>query len=342
MANGWARLGEAFAGLSDAQRSDIQAKTQQQLAARDNAIAGAWMKMDEARNRGLAEETYARMVAPGASEEDRARAIATLQRGGLNPNTGAGALGKLFEQSVRSDARDAALAGDFGGANANLFGIASGPQQLAQIQGDTVIGNRYVPGGDIRGPTSIGSARIERLGTQMLADRALANQRNQPRSSGGGSRSSAAPKLSEIDKMRLNTELKPLQSALSSAQADLDDIQSSSRVPHPARMAQAQDRVAALQEQINSLFDRYEPAREGVDFVIDDPENMPPQLVSAIRDQAKSLGEQFGGAQDFSNVSVSSSGSSGAAPVISSQQQYNSLPSGALFRAPDGTTRRKP
>lgn len=338
MANGWDRLGESLAGLSDEKRADIQNKTMAQLAARDSAMANAWTKMDEARYRGGVEDDYAALADAAATDEDRARAIARVQRGGFNPNTGAGALGKLFEQSVRRQAQEAALAGDMGAANANLFGIASGPQELAKIQGDTVIGNRFVPGGDIRGPTEIGEARIGRLGTQMGADRALAAQRMQPRSSGGGGRAPAAQKLSEIDKMRLTTALKPLQASLLTAQADLAEVQGSTRAP-PGEVMRAEQRVADLESRIGDLFAQYQPKTEGVDFVIDDPENMPPEVVAAIRQQAGTLGDELGGGMaSFDNVQ----GTPGATAVVRSQQQYDALPSGATFVAPDGTTRRKP
>ena len=50
MANGGAKLGEALAGTSGARRADIEAKTINALANRDQNVADARMKMERARH----------------------------------------------------------------------------------------------------------------------------------------------------------------------------------------------------------------------------------------------------------------------------------------------------
>ena len=50
MANGWARLGEALAGVTPAKRADIEAKTVGALAQRDRSVAQARMEMEKAKH----------------------------------------------------------------------------------------------------------------------------------------------------------------------------------------------------------------------------------------------------------------------------------------------------
>lgn len=64
-----------------------------------------------------------------------------------NDSFDAGQLGDLVGAAARSGARDAALGGDWTGANANLMAVASGPQQLATVEGQNVLGNRFAEGG---------------------------------------------------------------------------------------------------------------------------------------------------------------------------------------------------
>ena len=86
--NGWAKLGEALAGTSPAQRADIEAKTIQALAGRDRAMAGARMDIEKARALdGLG--SYLTQLGIEYGE-----AVAGTQRAGVNLNTLYGGLGK--------------------------------------------------------------------------------------------------------------------------------------------------------------------------------------------------------------------------------------------------------
>lgn len=117
-------------------------------------------------------------------ERDVADGMATIGRAGIDPRHFTGAGGHLQEQSARAAAQQAALAGDWNAANAHAMTWANGPQALAGVQGNMLIGNRLVEGGGNVAPTVIGNSiiglnqqREARLGTQMAADRALAAQR---------------------------------------------------------------------------------------------------------------------------------------------------------------------
>ena len=79
--NGWAKLGEALAGTSPAQRADIEAKTIQALAGRDRAMAGARMDIEKAR---ALDGLGSYLTQMGIENGD---AVAGTQRAGVNLNT---------------------------------------------------------------------------------------------------------------------------------------------------------------------------------------------------------------------------------------------------------------
>lgn len=87
-------------------------------------------------------------------------------------------LGGLLQGQEFTNRQGILGAPDWETANRYAMAVDGKPLQLAGVQGDTVLGNRYVEGGDVRGLTPLGEARVDRLGTQMTADRALAGQRS--------------------------------------------------------------------------------------------------------------------------------------------------------------------
>lgn len=73
---------------------------------------------------------------------------AVLGAGQGNAQQMAQAIGAFQEQRFRQQAADAAARGDYTGANAPLFGVASGPVAVNQVQGGYQL-NPYVAGGDL-------------------------------------------------------------------------------------------------------------------------------------------------------------------------------------------------
>lgn len=135
----------------------------------------------------------------------------------VNPTNILGEVAQARETGWRQAAVDAALGDDWTAANANLMGVASGPQALATVQGQNLIGNRFREGGGEVTTTEQGLASIE-------ADRALAGQRNAaanlsnvraaaggfaPRSSGGVSGAGGNQVFTFFDGGRQTTAVSP-------------------------------------------------------------------------------------------------------------------------------------
>lgn len=64
-----------------------------------------------------------------------------------NDKFDAGQLNDVLGAAARSSARDAALGGNWEGANANLMAVANGPQELGAVQGQNLLQNRFKEGG---------------------------------------------------------------------------------------------------------------------------------------------------------------------------------------------------
>ncbi len=75
-----------------------------------------------------------------------------------NDNLDASSLSDVLGASASSGARNAALGGDYNAANANLFALAKGPQQLATVEGQNLLGNRFLVGGGDVSTTEQGRA----------------------------------------------------------------------------------------------------------------------------------------------------------------------------------------
>ena len=150
--NGWASLGEAFAGGGAGQERAYQAG-QTRAAQLATLLAGAQIKRDEAMQREQAESAYA---AAGLTPE-QARAVATAQRAGFNPAQASGYSGDMQLQDIRDRALNAT---DWNDRNALLAVLEGKPVQLAGISGQNLINNRYVEGGGGISTTDQGRASI--------------------------------------------------------------------------------------------------------------------------------------------------------------------------------------
>lgn len=256
MADGWAKLGQYFGGISDADRADIRAKTLGTLANSDAAMARAWQEVDQARNIGNAEANLRVLTDPNATPQQRADAVAGLQRGGFNPEQSTGAIGDQFALESRRGARDAALSGDYNAANANLFGVAPGPQQLATVIGDQLLGNRFIVGGGNTGATDVGQSRIRANDATARAREAAADLSRAREQNVGRSATSTGGRLSQVDQLRLKAELEPIQRSLLTASAELAEAQASPRTK-PATLATLQARVDELTNRRDGVFQRF-------------------------------------------------------------------------------------
>ncbi|MGP1666462.1 MAG: hypothetical protein ACTS5I_11250 [Rhodanobacter sp.] len=341
MPNGWEKLGEALAGVSSADREDIRTKTINALAARDYNVErakGAIMKQRELESLG---ETFRELGI------DSAEAVANAERAGVNLNTMYGGLEKRQTMGYKAAARDQAAAGNFGGANAELFGVTNTPQALAAVQGGMLLGNRFVEGGDIRGPTDVGQSTIRANDARAQASLITANK---PRSSGG----SSGVKLSESDKKRRDHELRGIEKQIDSIRSLHGNPPSESASPlRKAKYKEAMDQLDVLQQQWNETMDRYDgkvvtsgmEPQGGIPYTVgaDIPPEMVaeitrangglPPLSAAVAPAGPAPGNSFQGVQH-------GGGGSGVA-VPASKTDYDQLPAGTPYRAPDGSIRIK-
>lgn len=285
MANGWARLGEALAGVTPAKRADIEAKTMGALAQRDRSVAQARMEMEKAKH--FSQDSLGQYFIDIGSDDPvaAARAQAGVALSGVNYNGLQSGLADRQKMGFRQGAVDSATAGDFGGANAQLFGVASGPVDIPKVSGNMLLSNRLIPGGGDVTVTPIGQSQIR--ANDARAQASIINA-NKPRAAGGG-RSGAAPKMSEIEKMRLQAELKALEPQLQAALDEVARNQGATAGPGVRKLADAQARVEAIQAQQQAIFDKYEggmPEPVEVDTTPNEPDDGIP-----VVDSGRSLGD---------------------------------------------------
>lgn len=112
----------------------------------------------------------------GGDDAARARlgSIALL----ANDRFDAGQLNDVVGAAARSSARDAALGGNWEGANANLMAVANGPQELGAVQGQNLLQNRFKEGGGGISTTEQGRAGIAADAARAAASYASANSSN--------------------------------------------------------------------------------------------------------------------------------------------------------------------
>lgn len=350
MANGWAKLGAALAGTSDADRAEIGMKTMEGLARRDRALAGARMDIEKAKALDSL-GSYFRDLGIASPE-----AAAGVSRSGVNLNTLTSGLGQIQEQGFRQGARDRAVAGDYGGANAELFGVTSAPVSIPQVTGGMLLSNRLVPGGGDVSLTDVGASQVR--ANDARGDAALIRANRPPASRGGGGGS--APRLSEVQKARMSAELALLKPQIDVA---LDDIAREAGRPNSQRAAAAKARLAELQAAQGAIFDRYEGGggAPAVNFVIDDA--IPAPVAAALPSLAQQLtpaesvqlapaspppatrpqprGTSVAGDQIDPRLFQSLQDSLGGVARPASKAEYDALPKGARFILPDGRSGTK-
>jgi len=147
---GWDELGRVLAGGVNTEAAYQRGQTR--AAQLEGLIAQARIKKSEAD---------ARANLPGAlTKLDAPADLATLFAAGIDPRQLSGYTGDVQEQGFRGDAASRALAGDWGGANAALMGVANGPQALAAVQGQNLLGNVFLEGGGGISTTEQGRAGI--------------------------------------------------------------------------------------------------------------------------------------------------------------------------------------
>lgn len=285
MANGWARLGEALAGVTPAKRADIEAKTVGALAQRDRSVAQARMEMEKAKH--FSQDALGQYFIDIGSDDPvaAARAQAGVALSGVNYNGLQSGLADRQKIGFRENSVAAALAGDYGAANANLMGVASGPVELPKVANGMLLSNRLIPGGGDVTVTPIGQSQIR--ANDARAQASIINA-NKPRAAGGG-RSGAAPKMSEIEKMRLQAELKALEPQLQAALDEVARNQGATAGPGVRKLADAQARVKAIQAQQQAIFDKYEggmPEPVEMDTTPNEPDDGIP-----VVDSGRSLGD---------------------------------------------------
>ncbi len=95
-----------------------------------------------------------------------------------NDRFDAGQLNDVLGAAARSSARDAALGGNWEGANANLMAVANGPQELGAVQGQNLLQNRFKEGGGGISTTEQGRAGIAADTARAAASYASANSSN--------------------------------------------------------------------------------------------------------------------------------------------------------------------
>jgi len=154
---GWDELGRVLAGGVNTTAAYQQGATR--AAQLEGLIAQARIKKSEADTRANLPGALTKLDAPAD--------LATLFAAGIDPRQLSGYTGDVQEQGFRGDAASRALAGDWSGANAALMGVANGPQQLAKIEGQNLLGNVFLEGGG-------GISTTEQGRSSMAADAARA------------------------------------------------------------------------------------------------------------------------------------------------------------------------
>ena len=253
MANGWNKLGEALAGIHPARREEIRQQTLQGLARTDSSLAKARMDLEKAKH--FSQDSLGGYFLDIDSEDPEAvaRAKAGIALSGINYNTLEGGAAKLQEQRFRQAARDAAVEGDHGRANNELWGVASGPVEIPKVTGGMLLSNRLIPGGGDVSVTPIGQSVIDRNAAQGQAAMVRANR---PAASGGGR--AGAPKLSAVDSARMKAELRIIDAQIDPVLNDISTYAGATAGPGARKLADAEARLAELQRQQQAIFDKYE------------------------------------------------------------------------------------
>lgn len=178
MATNSSGVGRFFGGLAAGPALRQRAATQGRLDAMREALSdaqirntGAEAALRQDKLAALDPATLSQAFTGLGLTTDQAGGAGTLVRGGQNVNEIGQLMKSLAAQSAQRAARDAAINGDLNRANAELFGVANGPQKLSAVEGGVTLNPLATPDQNQFAPTAIGQAMI-------AADMARANASN--------------------------------------------------------------------------------------------------------------------------------------------------------------------
>ena len=178
---GWGSVGQALAGFSGAGREDAYTRGMAKAAQLDQLVQTARFSREkamEAEDARKGRGGFAQSAAAAGIPQERANFLSDALMAGYDPTKVSGYLGQTQEQGFREGAVGRALAGDFGGGNAYLMGVANGPVELASVQGQNLIANRLLEGGGGVTTTEQGRAGIAADAARAAASYASANSSN--------------------------------------------------------------------------------------------------------------------------------------------------------------------
>lgn len=172
MPNGWRALGEMVSGrigtpgvYEDALRGQYDTERALQQARRERSLA----MID-----GVRAEQYQGIPTMGADLGISDAEARLLAAGGGNAQQMLGGLGAARQQGFRQAAAESAALGDVQGANAQLFGVANGPVQVTGISDGVAYNRLAAPGEADLTVTPLGEATIRQRDASANASHARA------------------------------------------------------------------------------------------------------------------------------------------------------------------------
>lgn len=178
---GWASVGQALAGLGGAGREDAYNRGLAKAAQLDQLVQTARYSREkamEAEDARKGRGGFAPAAIAAGIPEAQAGLLSNALMAGYDPTKVSGYLGQSQEQGFREGAVARSLAGDFGGGNAYLMGVANGPVELASVQGQNLINNRLLEGGGGVTSTEQGRAAAAADAARAASAYASANSSN--------------------------------------------------------------------------------------------------------------------------------------------------------------------
>ncbi len=151
------------------------------LLAEKNSMLSAGLHADTDRKVDLAiEEQQKRMAVQAVADDPKLDTLTkNLVIGKLGQSFAGVQLGNLRAQEIvaRDAARTAALKGEWGDANANMLGVASGPQATTAVQGGMILSNRFDPDAPVT-VNDIGASQIAQHAAAAASSYATAGAAN--------------------------------------------------------------------------------------------------------------------------------------------------------------------
>lgn len=178
---GWTSVGQALAGLGGAGSQNAYDRGMAKAAQLDQLVQTARYSREkamEAEDARKGRGGFAPAAIAAGIPEAQAGLLSSAFAAGYDPTKLSGYLGDTQERGFREGAVGRALAGDFGGGNAYLMGVANGPVELASVQGQNLIANRLLEGGGGITTTEQGRAGIAADAARAAASYASANSSN--------------------------------------------------------------------------------------------------------------------------------------------------------------------